>query len=68
MEHPAEICVTAPDGGQWGHSLMKFVILIRVARSMLILAWSDEHGPGVLSRRLAALRFWPSCQQRRTIR
>ena len=26
-----------------------------------MLAWNDEPGPGVLSRRLAALRFWPSC-------
>ncbi len=44
---------------------MKFLIIIQFAKSIFLFAWSDEPGPGVLSRRLAALRFWPSCQQRR---
>jgi hypothetical protein len=46
---------------------MKFLIMIRVARSALILVWGDESGQGILSRRLSALRFWPSCRQRRGI-
>jgi hypothetical protein len=66
-EQSAGLSVTAPDGDHWVRA-MRCLIFIQVARSIWIMAWSDETGPGVLSRRLAALRFWPSCQQRRGIR
>jgi hypothetical protein len=64
-EQPAELRVTAPDGDRWVRA-MKFLILIQFTRSAPILAWNGEPGPGVLSRRLTALRFWPSCQRRWT--
>jgi hypothetical protein len=46
---------------------MKFLVLIRIAQSVLVIAWGNEPGPGVLSRRLAALRYWPSCRRRRGV-
>jgi hypothetical protein len=62
---PAELRVTAAGVDRWARA-MKFLIFIQFARSVLILAWSNESGPGPLSRRLTALRFWPSCQHRWT--
>lgn len=65
-EQSAGLSVTAPDGDPWVRA-MRCLIFVQFARSIWILAWSNETGPGVLSRRLAALRLWPSRQQRRGI-
>ncbi len=64
-EQPAGLCVTAADARRWGQAMK--VLIIQIARSIVILAWSDQTRPGVLSQRLSALRFWPSCRQRRSI-
>ncbi len=58
--------VTAPDGDSRVRA-MRCLILIQFARSIWILAWNEESGPGDLSRRLAALRYWPSWRERRGI-
>jgi hypothetical protein len=47
---------------------MNFLILIPFGRSVLILALGDEQGAGDLSRRLAALRFWPARRHQRAPR
>jgi hypothetical protein len=43
---------------------MKILIVSHFSGPIFIIAFV-EPGPGALSRRLAALRLWPSFQQRR---
>jgi len=47
---------------------MKIVLLNLVFATIVLVAHSDDLGRGQLSRRLAALRSWPSRRNRQPVR